>query len=168
MTKEEEVITRAIETLDVADVDRWEAELGRVCPSKDPDIPACDACGKEFSANLICSRCQSAFYCTKECQKSAWKFGGHKQLCDGMKEQCASDAKRVMNVLTRRNTEDCMTLERHLLLVQDGAGAYKAAVAEGLHAALRGLFRDDAENVLDLLLGDGDISSSVLKAIRNV
>jgi hypothetical protein len=67
----------------------------------DPDIPPCDACGKEFSGNLICNSCQSAFYCSKDCQKNAWKHGGHKQSCNDMKEQCVREAKRVVQALTK-------------------------------------------------------------------
>jgi hypothetical protein len=83
MTTDSEAVAHAIANLSDADADRRAAEFERVGitkASKDPDIPACDACGKEFSANLICGRCQSAFYCTKDCQKNAWKFGGHKQM----------------------------------------------------------------------------------------
>jgi hypothetical protein len=158
MTTQEEKVARAVASLTIADADRREVELrrdGLSKASKDPDIPACDACGKEFSANLICSRCQSAFYCTKECQKNAWKFGGHKELCDGMKEQCDRDAKRVVQALTRRNTEDCEALEGDLLQVLNGAGAYKAAVGEGLHEALCELFRDNAEHVLEVFRKNG-------------
>jgi hypothetical protein len=122
--------------------------------SEDPDIPACDACGKVFSANLVCTRCQSAFYCTKECQKKAWKFDRHKQLCGGMKEKCGRDAKRLMKALTRRHSEDCIAMERGLFFVLDGAGAYKAAIAEGLHEALRAIFRYDIDHVVELFRKD--------------
>jgi hypothetical protein len=155
---EAEVVRRAVAGLTVRDADKAEGEMMRAGIGKgttDPDIPACDACGKEFSANLICGRCQSAYYCTKECQKNAWKFGEHKQLCDGMKEQCGRDAKRVVTALSRRSNQDCEAMEGDLLQVLSGAGAYKAAVAEGLHEALCGLFRDDAENVVELFRGEG-------------
>jgi hypothetical protein len=122
--------------------------------SEDPDIPAC---GKAFSANLVCTRCQSAFYCTKECQKKAWKFDRHKQLCGGMKEKCGRDAKRLMKALIRRYSEDCIAMERGLLFVFDGAGAYKVAVAEGLHEALRVIFRYGVEHVVELYRKDDDM-----------
>ena len=38
----------------------------------------CDNCGK-FGAKKNCSQCKSAWYCTKACQKSAWKT--HKAVC---------------------------------------------------------------------------------------
>jgi hypothetical protein len=159
---EAEAVRRAVADLTVGDADKMEGEMKRAGlgkGTKDPDIPACDACGKEFSANLICGRCQSAFYCTKECQKNAWKFGEHKQLCDGMKEKCARDAKHVAAALSRRNNQDCEAMEGDLFEALSGAGAYKAAVAEGLHEALCGLFRDEAENVLELFRSDGDLNS---------
>jgi hypothetical protein len=151
MSWEEESIANALADLVVVDADKRESD--RLADGKDPDVPACDSCGKEFSANLVCSRCQSAFYCTKECQKNAWKQGGHKQLCGGMKEQCGRDAKCVVQALTRRNNEDCIALEGDLLCVLDGAGAYKTAVKEGLHEALCQLFSDDAEHVKELFHG---------------
>jgi hypothetical protein len=79
-----------------------------------------------------------------------------KQLCDGMKEKCSRDAKFVVAALSRRNNRDCQALEGDLLQVLSGDGAYKAAVAEGLHEALCGLFRENAENVVELFRGEGD------------
>jgi hypothetical protein len=148
MSWEEESIANALADLIVVDEDQREVDL--LAEGNDPDIPACDSCGKEFSANLVCSRCQSAFYCTKECQKNAWKQGGHKQLCDGMKEKCSYDAKRVVRALTRRSKEDCIAMEGGLLYFLDGAGAYKTAVKEGLHEALCQLFSNDAEHLKEL------------------
>jgi hypothetical protein len=137
------------------------------------DIPECDSAAKS-SANS-CSRCQSAFYCTKECQKNAWKYGGHKQLCSGMKEQCARDAKRVVQALILRKKGDCIEMEQgDLLHVLDGAGAYKMAVKEGLHDALRQLFSHDAEHVKELFHGrgtahiGGDAPAHVWAATRTV
>jgi hypothetical protein len=152
MSWEEEAMAK---TLADIIVDQREAadqrEVDRLKDDKEqPDIPACDSCGKEFSANLVCSRCKSAFYCSKECQKNAWKQGGHKHLCDGMKEKCAYDAKRVVQALRRRNNEDCIAMEGGLLYALDGAGAYKMAVKEGLYDALGQLFSDDAEHVKEL------------------
>jgi hypothetical protein len=152
MTTEQEVLAKVLASLDHTVLAEREAELklqGLSKASKDPDIPACDACGKEFSANLICGRCQSAFYCSKDCQKIAWKHCGHKQECGGMKEECVHDAEVVVQALTTRSNEDCARMECGLLKHLDGAGAYKAAVAQGLHEAMCGIFRDDAEHVLD-------------------
>ena len=50
-----------------------------------PDVPSCDACGKEYSGTLLCSQCKTAFYCSPECQKVAWKVDGHKIACKTMK-----------------------------------------------------------------------------------
>lgn len=75
-----------------------------------------------------------------------------------MKEQYSRDAKRVVKAMrTRRNTDDCIDMERGLLFVLDGAGTYKAAVAEGLHEALRGIFRYDLGHVLELYLKTDDM-----------
>jgi hypothetical protein len=73
-----------------------------------------------------------------------------------MKAQCSRDAKRLVKALTRRNNDDCIAMERGLLFILDGAGAYKAAVAEGLHEALRGIFRFDVEHVLELFRKNDD------------
>lgn len=57
---EAEKVARAIANIDFGEVGRQEAGLERVGISRS---------SKEFSANRICGRCQSAFYCTKKCQK---------------------------------------------------------------------------------------------------
>jgi hypothetical protein len=157
-----EAVRRAVADVSVADADTLEGEMtmkraGLGKGTTDPDIPSCDACGREFAANLVCGRCQSAYYCTKICQKNAWKavVGGHKQLCDGRKEQCRRDAKRVVAALSRRNNDDCQAMEGDFFEVLSGAGAYKAAVAEGLHEALCGLFRENAEHVVEIFSSDG-------------
>jgi hypothetical protein len=68
-----------------------------------------------------------------------------------MKEQCSRDAKGLVKALTRRYSDDCIAMERGLLFVLDGAGAYKAALAEGLHAEL---LRYNVEHVLELFRKD--------------
>jgi hypothetical protein len=177
MTSEKDAVARAIAAMSVADADKEEIERRREMglptkASQNPDIPACDACGKEFSANLICGACQSAFYCTKECQKNAWKYGGHKQECPDRKEQCKRDAQRVVKALSRRSFEDCQELEGEGFLdCLNGAGAYKAAVDEGLHDALCGLFSDDADEIMKLFQSDGctvDGEEHVWAATRTV
>lgn len=41
-------------------------------------LGSCGKCGKK-SAPLLCSRCRQVNYCSKECQRLAWKT--HKPLC---------------------------------------------------------------------------------------
>lgn len=41
----------------------------------------CEFC-KKYSTDLsTCSRCKAVFYCSRACQKTHWKTGGHKQEC---------------------------------------------------------------------------------------
>ena len=40
---------------------------------------SCDSCGKP-QAKLMCSRCQRVYYCSRECQTTAWKHQ-HKSIC---------------------------------------------------------------------------------------
>ena len=40
----------------------------------------CLNCLKEVSASLRCSRCRTALYCSKACQKKHWKV--HKNICE--------------------------------------------------------------------------------------
>lgn len=39
----------------------------------------CESCGK-VGVSKHCSKCRKAYYCSRECQVSAWK-GGHKERC---------------------------------------------------------------------------------------
>ena len=41
----------------------------------------CCSCGDEGENLQTCSRCKCAFYCSKDCQRSHWKSGGHKIKC---------------------------------------------------------------------------------------
>ena len=54
------------------------------------DVP-CDGpgCGLMLSLDTCkrCSRCHVAVYCGVQCQKTAWKKGGHKQACSVLKEE---------------------------------------------------------------------------------
>ncbi|XRB18000.1 hypothetical protein RI054_17g78450 [Pseudoscourfieldia marina] len=47
---------------------------------------SCDMCGTESSSLKKCGGCGSRAYCSRECQLSDWKSGGHKQACKGKKE----------------------------------------------------------------------------------
>jgi hypothetical protein len=125
----------------------------------DPDVPPCDACGKMFSGNLTCNSCHSAFYCSKVCQKKSWKQGGHKQLCDGMKEKCVLDAKRVVEALTTRSIAQCANMEEdvgNIMGLLDGNGAFKAAVAEGLYEVVREAFQHEKETIVERFRANKD------------
>jgi splicing suppressor protein 51 len=44
-------------------------------------MTSCSSCSKDETSNVLkaCAKCQSAFYCNRECQKSHWKV--HKKEC---------------------------------------------------------------------------------------
>ncbi len=46
---------------------------------------ACEGCLKETSNLSKCTGCKHVSYCSKECQKEAWKEGQHKQECHRIK-----------------------------------------------------------------------------------
>ncbi|KAI1612183.1 hypothetical protein EDD36DRAFT_277223 [Exophiala viscosa] len=46
----------------------------------------CWNCGKEGVKLLKCGKCMVAEYCSKDCQRSAWKEKGHKQACQQITE----------------------------------------------------------------------------------
>eukprot|EP00128_Syssomonas_multiformis_P018226 Colp12_sorted_trinity150504_noHs@13782 len=50
------------------------------------DTPKCACCGEE--ATKRCSRCQNEWYCSRQCQVSAWK--NHKKVCDLVAPHVAS------------------------------------------------------------------------------
>lgn len=59
---------------------------------------ACDCCGKPrpFQGLLdVCSRCQKAYYCSKECQVKQWR-AGHKQWCRKPGEFKAGDTVKLL------------------------------------------------------------------------
>jgi hypothetical protein len=58
--------------LPAGDVASWEASCANCSASKRPDNAPLQRCG----------RCNSVWYCSRECQKEHWKFGKHKELCD--------------------------------------------------------------------------------------
>jgi hypothetical protein len=47
----------------------------------------CSSCHADKEAFHICSQCQIATYCDKDCQRSHWKKQGHKQECNERKSQ---------------------------------------------------------------------------------
>jgi len=53
-------------------------EIGQRPDIELPSIPTRDGCGDDYCGSLRCSRCECAFCYSKECQKVAWKQGGHK------------------------------------------------------------------------------------------
>ena len=62
-----------------------------------PDIPPCDYCGTNWSGRLSCSRCKMVFYCSKECQKKAWKMpNGHKQECETIRQDSRTQVQTAV------------------------------------------------------------------------
>jgi pre-rRNA-processing protein TSR4 len=53
----------------------------------------CAVCG--FAANSRCGRCNSASYCSRDCQKVDWKIG-HKTLCEAFSRAAGSQSARSM------------------------------------------------------------------------
>lgn len=47
-----------------------------------PSVKCCKVCPNPNQETLkSCSRCKNAWYCSRQCQESDWKKGGHKLLC---------------------------------------------------------------------------------------
>jgi len=58
-------------------------------------VTACMHCACFRTRLLTCSQCMSAFYCTKECQVTAWKR--HKKLCKKKVADTAANAAANAN-----------------------------------------------------------------------
>jgi len=112
-----------------------------------PDIPACDACGDDYSGTMKCTACECAYYCSRECQKMAWKKLGHKQECSTMKEKAQDIANKVVDSLTDK---DLPPMGRVQLLMDNlnASGPYMYAVEYGLHEAIRECFTEDANFIV--------------------
>ena len=57
----------------------------------DPDEPAaenCTQCGGAAKKLKACSACMSVAYCSRDCQKAAWR--AHKQVCSALKHERVS------------------------------------------------------------------------------
>lgn len=103
-----------------------------------PDNPPCDGCAQPFTGTMQCSRCESVFYCGRECQLSHWK-AQHKAECAQLKQQNEETAKQVLASFKEfRDWEDL-----------DVAGAYKAAVHQGLHDKIREVLEMDKSSIVD-------------------
>ena len=44
-------------------------------------LSKCACCGMYGELMLQCSKCRTAMYCNKDCQREHWKYGGHKKMC---------------------------------------------------------------------------------------
>jgi hypothetical protein len=71
----------------------------------------CSYCGKvgDETDLLICSRCQSVQYCSKECQKLHWKKGGHKAVCN----QLSADKELGVAIPKPTGTRFASTINVH-------------------------------------------------------
>ena len=69
---------------DCGDLDAFAIEIGpEDAESDDPVVYSSDTCahiGCLGSRTFRCGRCRTAFYCSVECQRAAWKEG-HKKVC---------------------------------------------------------------------------------------
>lgn len=109
-----------------------------------PDIPSCECCDLEYAGTMRCSQCECAFYCSKACQKRAWKELGHKQKCPTMKENAKKLAKEVVDRLNDRELPPQQRVYDLDYNMNDN-GPYKFAVEYGLHDSIRQAFLDDKD-----------------------
>lgn len=107
--------------------------------------PPCDACGKDGGALLLCQRCVSVFYCSKDCQVHHWKHGGHKKACEHLKQQ----AESAVHVMEQIHKVENPMLKVRLLERIDGTGPYNVAVREGLFGAMIDIFAADEKLILE-------------------
>ncbi|CAB9499318.1 SET [Seminavis robusta] len=124
-----------------------------------PDIPSCDACGKAFSGRLVCGHCHLTWYCSKACQKIAWKQQGHKTKCKTMKETCQDTALAVV-------TEMANTAAPPILRVQkldglDLEGPFRIALEQhNLHQVIYDMLLEDRQSVQKRFLQGNNINNS--------
>ena len=57
---------------------------------------SCEQCGAEVQDLKRCGRCFVAKYCSRACQTTHWKTGGHKSSCPG---NCVINAARDLGIL---------------------------------------------------------------------
>jgi MYND finger len=103
-----------------------------------PDNPPCDGCSQPFAGTMQCSGCESVFYCGRECQVSHWK-AQHKAECAEMKQQNEETAREVLESFKECRGWDDL----------DVAGAYKAAVHQGLHDKIREVMELDKTSIVE-------------------
>jgi len=62
------------------------ATNGSIMPAFLLEGERCDSCGKSrwelgVKELLVCAKCKTTHYCSRECEKADWKRGGHKHFC---------------------------------------------------------------------------------------
>ena len=72
----------------------------RFCFPKGPNF--CDVCDGEEIKTSLCAGCKTRRYCTRACQVTDWKAGGHKLVC---KRICA---ERAEHAVPRRGRRVCV------------------------------------------------------------
>jgi hypothetical protein len=105
----------------------------------------CDECGSDTYTGKLnkCGVCLVSYYCTKSCQRIAWR-AGHKQECGTLREQCERDGVRIVAALKAPNASAFERMSHFEAL--DMKGKYDAAVDAGLHGALRSLLLNDIQD----------------------
>jgi hypothetical protein len=111
-----------------------------------PDIPPCDYCGTNWTGNLFCSQCQMVFFCSKECQKVAWKQGGHKRECPKLQLDNERAPKEAVNRMKDTSLSPLDRINQNDRDLFDIAGPYKLTLKEGLNEAIQQLFQEDMDS----------------------
>jgi len=109
----------------------------------EPDVPPCDYCGKNWTGKKSCSKCQSVFYCSVDCQRKHWK-SGHKKECDEMKTKSIQVAEKTLEFLACKEEPH----KRVFWLDKIGCfGYYKVALNLGLNKAIQELLQDEGDMI---------------------
>lgn len=101
---------------------------------------SCEYCGTE-NAQHKCSRCESTYYCSRECQVDAWKNLNHKKECPTLKKACADGADALIKSFGDTSLTPGQRVEHLESLSREGC--YHEAIRKGLHSKMVDLFVEE-------------------------